>query len=1237
MEVPVEGAKMNDKKHCVKEGEKEDPVEGIEKGNTTDEGCGRSKERISFDSNLRKFGREFKEKRIENLRKMRSNKSLVPNTKAKLWAIRIMDEIKGREGICLPSNSTSLCHSTCAETSPNQKSGSPTGANTTCNHYSGSSNGPRQRATLSNSTSTQSQSLSNHNGPQDRATLKYSAGTQSQPPDNFNGPQDRATLMDSTDALSCTCTTLSSCPTHGCDCNTLNKLEGNVNVNTKENVPPLQSLKLEEYTVVGNDVEALFPSLTDLESARIAREAVETSELKFENVDAEAALKYLRVTGGDDHIKEIGLARVAPRWRGSRPDLLTLGGEALAENCKWTKMKRELSENELRLVISRVVETAVLICMSTHVYRFGPNLYIQCTGGPIGMRFTASLASVIMKQWDKSWVKLLKREKVKFDLFLRYVDDCRLFMPALNPGWIWKDGTFIFSKEQAASDERDGITFIQRTTREVTKAMCDLTDFLKFTGEDCSDFSDNTLPTLDTTLWVHEGQIKYKFFEKPTVGNQVLNHDTALPVSSLRSSLLQETVRRLLYCSEDLEVAVKQEILSKFASKLINSGHSVKSARILIVQGVVKFQWKQDLNNLPKEDPRYKPLHLAKEYCEQSRQVMKYQAKMSWYKPKSQDVDQNVPNNGWKKELRGIWRGTNVSQRPVLENGFTTVLSVPNTLNAELAKRLIKCETGLAKITKYNVKIVEKSGIQLGRLFQKVYTPDTCHIQQCPVCIHKSDKGKSKCRFSNVVYEACCMDCADAVGRGEIPADKAGVYIGETSRTLNERATEHVTAAGRLDTDNFITKHWASNHRGLTEPPRIQFKVLRRFKDALSRQVSEAIWIEQKANLNSRTEWGKNSLTRLKVDGVLNEEDSSSPGEETEEAEGFLNKMRVKIDAEKKKSKNADNDRKREGMKGAKTGSKIRKLKEGIDDQSYEPVHKKRRRRESLRPQARVDPGGDDNEVPVMGIDRVEDHGAGEDDNEDPVMGKDKVEAGEDDNEDPVGGNKVKPSAESPHSLQTSMLSHVVAQCNLMDSGYASSVAHYQPNMEIEVVDTKTKVCVREWKNLLNGTVPKKRKRRVGSSKKETKKDDTERMNIVRHLVKEKARKNTGSTSSDCSKQISNEFTKSPPARVVNNNIKNIKPVLLHGAVNCFVQCYRSKLDTSMVNDKLNKMEENLNNVEAGTEEMVEDESTELGAEGFVVGSRDGHQTDALGPQDRATLIYSGERDRSQVPQTSES
>ena len=428
------------------------------------------------------------------------------------------------------------------------------------------------------------------------------------------------------------------------------------------------------------------------------------------------------------------MRKVAPRWRGPRPDLLTLGGEAIHEESKWTKLKRELSDKEIRSVIARVVETAVVLCMSTHIYSFGPNLYLQCAGGPIGMRFTASLANVVMKQWDKVWVKLLEREGVWFDMFLRYVDDCRLFMPSLNPGWIWSGSKFEFSMKQKIDDEEKGISFVQRTTREITKAMCSLTSFLKFTGEDVSMFPDNTLPTLDTTVWIDEGMVKYKFFEKATVGNQVLHRDTALPVSCIRASLLQESVRRLQNCSESLEVETKQDILSKFGRKLINSGHSIKSARIIVVQGVTKYLWKLELNRLPPSDPRYRPLYLDKSYKEEDRQIEKYRAKMEWYKVKKKEDKEEKENwlssdgnSGWRRRLKGIWRGSSSTQRPVLEKGYTSVISVPNTTGAVLANKLIACEDRLATLTKYNVKIVEQSGIQLNRLFPTVLSPSTCH------------------------------------------------------------------------------------------------------------------------------------------------------------------------------------------------------------------------------------------------------------------------------------------------------------------------------------------------------------------------------------------------------------------------------------------------------------------------------------------------------------------------------
>ena len=54
-------------------------------------------------------------------------------------------------------------------------------------------------------------------------------------------------------------------------------------------------------------MEALFPSLADVESARIAAEAVMESPATFENVDYRMALRYLFIVGGKSHLNEYGL------------------------------------------------------------------------------------------------------------------------------------------------------------------------------------------------------------------------------------------------------------------------------------------------------------------------------------------------------------------------------------------------------------------------------------------------------------------------------------------------------------------------------------------------------------------------------------------------------------------------------------------------------------------------------------------------------------------------------------------------------------------------------------------------------------------------------------------------------------------------------------------------------------------------------------------------------------------
>ena len=247
-------------------------------------------------------------------------------------------------------------------------------------------------------------------------------------------------------------------------------------------IPALQKQRQESYSLCGNDVEALFPSLDDLGSARIARQAVLLSDMVVDNVDYTRALRYLHIVGGKDYMAQIGLGRIMPKWAGKRSDLVSVGGDLSKSDGGWYDTRREISEYEKKIIISRVVEIAVLVSMGTHVYSFGNKLYLQASGGPIGMRATASLANVVMKQWDCALDELLRNEGLVLDLLVRYVDDIRIALASLNEGWRWHNNSFCFRWEWRDEDLCSDVTDQQRTLRELTKAMNSMVGFLKFTG-----------------------------------------------------------------------------------------------------------------------------------------------------------------------------------------------------------------------------------------------------------------------------------------------------------------------------------------------------------------------------------------------------------------------------------------------------------------------------------------------------------------------------------------------------------------------------------------------------------------------------------------------------------------------------------------------------------------------------------------------------------------------------------
>ena len=97
-----------------------------------------------------------------------------------------------------------------------------------------------------------------------------------------------------------------------------------------------------------------------------------------------------------------------------------------------------------------------------------------------------------------------------------------------------------------------------------------------------------------------------------------------------------------------------------------------------------------------------------------------------------------------------------------------------------------------------------------------------------------------------MVYEIAC---------DQRPEDSPSDYIGETSQNLYTRGGEHTANYNKQTTDSFMKKHQDERHNGT--PADFKAKVKRCFKDCLSRQVAEGVYIRRCKNevLNSKSEW----------------------------------------------------------------------------------------------------------------------------------------------------------------------------------------------------------------------------------------------------------------------------------------------------------------------------------------------------------------------------------------------
>ena len=619
----------------------------------------------------------------------------------------------------------------------------------------------------------------------------------------------------------------------------------------KLNLPPIQDLE-EKPVLFGSDVVGLYPNLDNICVSKIAARTVMNTKVEFKGINFNILAVYLVLVLGTYEMGRMGLANCVPkRNNSSKSRSLTCRTNKKMNN--WNFETMDFSELNKKRMVSVMVQLMVLLLTSTTCYKFGGRIFKQKNGLGIGLRASAALARLTMCFWDASWGRVQYSWGLTIRLLYRYVDDLRIMLRPIGRGWSWGSKGWEYNID--TSDDR---TSEQRTIEEVGKSLNAVWKFLSFTTEGEKDFSDGFLPTLDFKTKVEgNGYIRYRFFSKPMTSNTLLLRGTALSKSCMFSSLRQDLLRRLYNTDYDEGAQVRCGIIREYIQLMINSGHVYQYIKSVVLQALTKYVYVVYRSRLEKDHRMFSPLHRPKTFNGEKRKLIKYTTQALWY---SNDRPGDKFRNVWKNWIvrKGRKKAGGNSSRPGKDIKTTTVVFVPKTEEGKLMEKVQVLEDNLSVKIGWRAKVLEKPGEKLlFRFGKKFKMQGGCSRGDKCIC---ENKGIG-CTTKRIVYRATCQKCEH---QGKTAGD-IGTYIGESARQLGDRALEHFNKAEDFKEDSFMIKHWLQEHPLDTSMPSFKFEVLSVHKDALSRQLKEAVVIRKEGNLNSKLEFTHNELIRVQA------------------------------------------------------------------------------------------------------------------------------------------------------------------------------------------------------------------------------------------------------------------------------------------------------------------------------------------------------------------------------------
>ena len=557
--------------------------------------------------------------------------------------------------------------------------------------------------------------------------------------------------------------------------------------------------------VISMDVKALYPSMEIGNIVEAVRELVEVSEKQVEGVDWTEVGKYLAIVMTNEEIEEEGLKHVVPKRKTQPNRKVSIAYLSNKKNDENWGPARTPGHRQKKKMLGLTIACAVRTCIQNHLYKVGDKIFLQREGGPIGLELTGAVSRAFMWRWDKLYLEKAREAGIDIVLYERYVDDSNQVAAVPERGARYDRMT-----KRVVIDERlEGIEEKEdeRLARVLLDIANDILQCIQMEADWPSKNADNRLPILDMKVWVdNEGTILYSHYEKPMSNKAVLNSKSAHPAACKRSVHTQEILRRMLNCSRrlnwDKETA---PVISDYMLRMRKAGYRESYRKSMLVGALNIYEQKI-------KDDKDLRTPLFRDKC-------------------------------WKKEERRKEK-LNKKKEWATKRGHIAPIFVPATPGGELARRMKaiadkEAEKGI------HFNIVEMGGKTLKSEVQRSNPTATpgCERKDCLGCSMGRGKG-GRCHKNNVNYKIECLDC---------PEDERATYIGETSKNLYTRTSQHVN--GRQDEDSFMRKHEEEKHDG--RQAKYRARVTNTNRDCLTRQVREGVMIRRclEPVMNSRAEW----------------------------------------------------------------------------------------------------------------------------------------------------------------------------------------------------------------------------------------------------------------------------------------------------------------------------------------------------------------------------------------------